>query len=114
VPHYLHTKRKKEKCWLSWEKKKKKKRKKKKWKERERKKKRIELNLEFGIDLNLNFDIDLNLEFGIDLNLKFGIDIDSSRMVVLKVKIAQECKKTKVEIYKPIWGLVFKCNGSEK
>jgi hypothetical protein len=25
----------------------------------------------------------------------------------------QECKKPKVEIYIPIWGLVFKCNGSE-
>jgi hypothetical protein len=25
----------------------------------------------------------------------------------------QECKKPKVEMYKPIWGLVFKYNGSE-
>jgi hypothetical protein len=33
-------------------------------------------------------------------------------MVVLKVKIVQECKKPKVEMYKPIWGLVFKCNVS--
>jgi hypothetical protein len=24
----------------------------------------------------------------------------------------QECKELKVEMYKPIWGLVFKCNGS--
>jgi hypothetical protein len=27
-------------------------------------------------------------------------------------KIVQECKEPKVEMYKPIWGLVFKCNGS--
>jgi hypothetical protein len=25
----------------------------------------------------------------------------------------QECKKPKVEMYKPIWGLMFKCNDSE-
>jgi hypothetical protein len=31
-------------------------------------------------------------------------------MVVLKVKIVQECKESKVEIYKSIWDLVFKCN----
>jgi hypothetical protein len=37
---------------------------------------------------------------------------DSPRMVVLKVKIVQECKEPKVEMYKSIWGLVFKCNGS--
>jgi hypothetical protein len=37
---------------------------------------------------------------------------DSPRMVVLKVKIVQECKESNVEIYKLIWGLVFKCNGS--
>jgi hypothetical protein len=30
----------------------------------------------------------------------------------LKVKIAQEYKEPKVEMYKPIWGLMFKCNGS--
>jgi hypothetical protein len=24
----------------------------------------------------------------------------------------QECKESKVEMYKPIWGLMFKCNGS--
>jgi hypothetical protein len=24
----------------------------------------------------------------------------------------QDCKETKVEMYKPIWGLVFKCNDS--
>jgi hypothetical protein len=24
----------------------------------------------------------------------------------------QECKKPKVEMYKPIWDLMFKCNGS--
>jgi hypothetical protein len=34
-------------------------------------------------------------------------------MVVLKVKIVQEYKEPKVEMYKPIWGLVFKCKGSE-
>jgi hypothetical protein len=34
-------------------------------------------------------------------------------MVVLKVKIVQEYKEPKVEMYKLIWGLVFKCNGSE-
>jgi hypothetical protein len=37
---------------------------------------------------------------------------DSPRMVVLKVKIVQECKEPKVEMYKPIWGLEFKCNDS--
>jgi hypothetical protein len=37
---------------------------------------------------------------------------DSPRMVILKVKIVQECKESKVEMYKLIWGLVFKCNGS--
>jgi hypothetical protein len=37
---------------------------------------------------------------------------DSPRMVVLKVKIVQECKEPKVKMYKHIWGLVFKCNGS--
>jgi hypothetical protein len=36
---------------------------------------------------------------------------DSPRMMVLKVKIMQECKEPKVEMYKPIWGLMFKCNG---
>jgi hypothetical protein len=25
----------------------------------------------------------------------------------------QECKEPKVEMYKPVWGLMFKCNGSE-
>jgi hypothetical protein len=30
----------------------------------------------------------------------------------LKVKIIQYYKESKVEIYKSIWGLVFKCNGS--
>jgi hypothetical protein len=34
-------------------------------------------------------------------------------MMVLKVKIVQECKEPKVEMYKPIWDLIFKCNGSE-
>jgi hypothetical protein len=29
-----------------------------------------------------------------------------------KVKKVQECKESKVEIYKPVWGLMFKCNGS--
>jgi hypothetical protein len=33
-------------------------------------------------------------------------------MIVFKVKIVQECKKPKIEMYKLIWGLVFKCNGS--
>jgi hypothetical protein len=33
-------------------------------------------------------------------------------MVILKVKIVQEYKEPKVEIYKQIWGLVFKYNGS--
>jgi hypothetical protein len=37
---------------------------------------------------------------------------DRPRMVVLNVKIVQEYKESKVEIYKPIWGLVFKCNNS--
>jgi hypothetical protein len=32
--------------------------------------------------------------------------------MVLKVKIVQDCKEPKVEIYKPIWSLVFKCNDS--
>jgi hypothetical protein len=27
-------------------------------------------------------------------------------------KRVQECKEPKVEMYKPIWGLVFKCNDS--
>jgi hypothetical protein len=35
-------------------------------------------------------------------------------MVVLNVKIVQECKEPKVEMYKSIWGLVFKCNGNER
>jgi hypothetical protein len=26
--------------------------------------------------------------------------------------MVQECKEPKVEMYKPIWGLMFKCNGS--
>jgi hypothetical protein len=38
---------------------------------------------------------------------------DSLRMMVLKVKIVQEYKNFKVKMYKPIWGLVFKCNDSE-
>jgi hypothetical protein len=29
-----------------------------------------------------------------------------------KVKIVQECKELKVEMYKLIWGLMVKCNGS--
>jgi hypothetical protein len=32
--------------------------------------------------------------------------------VLLKVKIVQEYKEPKIEMYKPILGLVFKCNGS--
>jgi hypothetical protein len=35
-------------------------------------------------------------------------------MMVLKIKIVQEYKEPKVEMYKSIWSLVFKCNGSEK
>jgi hypothetical protein len=35
-------------------------------------------------------------------------------MMVLKVKSVQDCKETKVKMYKRIWGLVFKCNDSEK
>jgi hypothetical protein len=34
------------------------------------------------------------------------------RMMIFKVKIIQDLKEPKVEMYKPIWGLVFKCNGS--
>jgi hypothetical protein len=30
----------------------------------------------------------------------------------LKAKIVQDCKEPKIEMYKPIWGLVFKYNGS--
>jgi hypothetical protein len=30
----------------------------------------------------------------------------------LKAKRVQDCKEPKLEMYKPIWGLVFKCNGS--
>jgi hypothetical protein len=30
----------------------------------------------------------------------------------LKAKRVQDCKEPEVEMYKPIWGLVFKCNGS--
>jgi hypothetical protein len=33
-------------------------------------------------------------------------------MVALNIKIVQEYKELKVEMYKPIWGLMFKCNGS--
>jgi hypothetical protein len=31
-------------------------------------------------------------------------------MMIFKVKIVQHCKEPNVELYKPIWGLVFKCN----
>jgi hypothetical protein len=34
------------------------------------------------------------------------------RMIELKVKRVQDYKESKVEMYKLIWGLVFKCNGS--
>jgi hypothetical protein len=34
--------------------------------------------------------------------------------MVFKTRIVQYCKEPKVKIYKPIWGLVFKCNGSGK
>jgi hypothetical protein len=30
----------------------------------------------------------------------------------LKAKIVQDCKEPEVKMYKPIWDLVFKCNGS--
>jgi hypothetical protein len=33
-------------------------------------------------------------------------------MVILNVKIVQEYKRSKVKMYKSIWDLVFKCNGS--
>jgi hypothetical protein len=39
-------------------------------------------------------------------------ETDSPRMMVLKVKIVQKYKEPKVEIYKLIWDLVFKYNGS--
>jgi hypothetical protein len=32
--------------------------------------------------------------------------------MIFKAKKMQECKESKVEMYKPIWGLVFKYNGS--
>jgi hypothetical protein len=32
----------------------------------------------------------------------------------LKATILQDCKESKVEMYKPIRGLVFKCNDSER
>jgi hypothetical protein len=34
------------------------------------------------------------------------------RWLYLKAKIMQDCKEPKVEMYKPIWDLMFKCNGS--
>jgi hypothetical protein len=34
-------------------------------------------------------------------------------MIILKVKRVQYCKEPKVEMYKSIWDLVFKCNGNE-
>jgi hypothetical protein len=43
-------------------------------------------------------------------------DIDSLKSLmaqgwmIFKAKIVQDCKKSKVEMYKSIWGLVFKCN----
>jgi hypothetical protein len=33
-------------------------------------------------------------------------------VMVFKARIVQDCKETKVEMYKPIWGLVFRCNGN--
>jgi hypothetical protein len=49
------------------------------------------------------------------LNCKiWSVDFDRSRIMILKIKIAQVCKKSKVKMYKPIWSLVFKYNGSEK
>jgi hypothetical protein len=33
-------------------------------------------------------------------------------MMVLKINIVQDCKEPKVEMFKQIWGLVFKNNGS--
>jgi hypothetical protein len=40
------------------------------------------------------------------------IALESLGWWYLKVKIVQECKEPKVEMYKPIWGLMFNCNGS--
>jgi hypothetical protein len=40
------------------------------------------------------------------------LSFDRPMMVVLKIKIVQEYKEPKVEMYKSIWSLVFKCNGS--
>jgi hypothetical protein len=45
-------------------------------------------------------------------NKRISLIPNSSRIVILNVKIVQECKEPKVEIYKPIWGLLFKCNSS--
>jgi hypothetical protein len=33
-------------------------------------------------------------------------------MMALKARIVQDCKEPNVEMYKPIWGLVFKYNGN--
>jgi Na+-translocating ferredoxin:NAD+ oxidoreductase RnfC subunit len=35
-------------------------------------------------------------------------------MMIFKARIIQDCKKINVKVYKPIWGLVFKCNDSGK
>jgi hypothetical protein len=40
------------------------------------------------------------------------ITLESPRGGIEMSKIVQECKKPKVEMYKPIWGLMFNCNGS--
>jgi hypothetical protein len=34
--------------------------------------------------------------------------------MVFKARIVQDCNESNVEMYKPIWGLVFKCNGIER
>jgi hypothetical protein len=39
---------------------------------------------------------------------------DKPRNDGIKGKKVQDCKEPKVEIYKSIWSLVFKCKSSEK
>jgi hypothetical protein len=58
----------------------------------------------------LNQKVGSNPSGAVDFASRFIID--KPRMVVLNVKIVQEYTEPKVEMYKPIWGLVFKCNGS--
>jgi hypothetical protein len=44
---------------------------------------------------------------------KYNDDTPSKMVFKVKKKV-QECKESKIEMYKSIWGLVFKCNGSER